>query len=70
MKKIRLKRRQPGRSRGGDLGVYIILTLFGVMFAIPLVMQVCQAFKPLDELFKFPQTILVRNPTTSNFKDP
>ncbi|MBE5929841.1 MAG: carbohydrate ABC transporter permease [Lachnospiraceae bacterium] len=69
MKKIRLKRRKPGRSRGGDLGVYIILTLFGVMFAIPLVMQVCQAFKPLDELFKFPQTILVRNPTTSNFKD-
>ena len=69
MKKIRLERRQPGRSRGGDLGVYIILTLFGVMFAIPLVMQVCQAFKPLDELFKFPQTILVRNPTTSNFKD-
>ena len=69
MKKIRLKRRQPGRSRGGDLGVYIILTLFGVMFAIPLVMQVCQAFKPLDELYKFPQTILVRNPTLNNFKD-
>ncbi len=69
MKKIRLKRRKPGRSRGGDLGVYIILTVFGVMFAIPLVMQVCQAFKPLDELLKFPQTILVRNPTTSNFKD-
>ncbi len=69
MKKIRLKRRKPGRSRGGDLGVYIILTLFGVMFAIPLVMAVCQAFKPLDELYKFPQTILVYNPTMNNFKD-
>ena len=69
MKKIRLKRRQPGRSRGGDLGVYIILTLFGVMFAIPLVMQVCEAFKPLDEIYKFPKTILVYNPTLNNFKD-
>lgn len=69
MKKIRLKRRQPGRSRGGDLGVYIILLLFGVMFATPLVFAVCQAFKPLDEIYKFPPTILVHNPTLNNFKD-
>lgn len=71
MKKIRRRRkfRQPGRSRGGDLAVYIILAIFGVMFVIPLVMAVCQAFKPLDELYKFPQTILVYNPTLSNFKD-
>ncbi len=39
------------------------------MFAIPLVMQVCEAFKPLDELYKFPKTILVYNPTLNNFKD-
>ena len=70
MKKIRRRKfRQPGRSRSGDLAVYIILTIFGVMFVTPLVMAVCQAFKPLDELFKFPQTILVRNPTLNNFKD-
>jgi len=69
MKKIRLKRRQPGRSRGGDLGVYIILILFGVMFAVPLVFAVCQAFKPLDEIYKFPPTIFVHNPTLNNFKD-
>ncbi|MBQ8799098.1 MAG: carbohydrate ABC transporter permease [Lachnospiraceae bacterium] len=70
MKKIRRRKyRQPGRSRAGDLGVYIILTIFGVMFVIPLIMAVCQAFKPLDELYKFPQTILVYNPTLNNFKD-
>ena len=69
MKKFRLKRRQPGRSRGGDLGVYIILLFFGVMFAIPLVFAVCQAFKPLDEIYKFPPTIFVHNPTLNNFKD-
>ncbi len=69
MKKIRLKRRQPGRSRGGDLGVYFILIVFGVMFAIPLVFAVCQAFKPLDEIYKFPPTIFVHNPTLNNFKD-
>ncbi|MDD5900784.1 MAG: carbohydrate ABC transporter permease [Lachnospiraceae bacterium] len=69
MKKIRMRRRQPNRSRGGDLGVYIMLTLFGVMFAIPLVFAVCQAFKPLDEIYKFPPTIFVHNPTLNNFKD-
>ncbi len=70
MKKIKkMRRRQPNRSRGGDIGVYILLILFGVMFAVPLVFAVCQAFKPLDELYKFPPTIFVHNPTLNNFKD-
>ncbi len=29
MKKI--KRRKPNRSRGGDLGIYIMLILFGIL---------------------------------------
>ncbi len=68
-KKIKLKRRQPNRSRGGDIGVYIMLITFGVLFAIPLVYAVCQAFKPLDEIYKFPPTIFVQNPTLNNFGD-
>lgn len=69
MKKIKIKKRQPNRSRAGDIGLYSILVLFGVAFAIPLVFTVCQAFKPLDEILKVPPTILVRNPTTDNFSD-
>jgi len=46
MKKI--KRRKPNRSRGGDLGIYIMLILFGIFMALPLVYAISSAFKPLD----------------------
>ena len=68
-KRIKLKKRQPNRSRAGDIGLYSVLVLFGIAFAIPLVFTVCQAFKPLDEILKVPPTIFVRNPTTDNFSD-
>ncbi len=66
---IKLKRRQPNRSRLGDIGVYLVLILFGAFMVLPLIYSTCQAFKPLDEIFKFPPTILVRNPTLDNFSD-
>ncbi|MDD6034876.1 MAG: carbohydrate ABC transporter permease [Lachnospiraceae bacterium] len=69
MKRIKMKRRQPNRSRGGDIGVYLVLVLFASFMVIPLIFSVCQAFKPLDEIYKFPPTILVRNPTLDNFSD-
>ena len=49
MKLIKLKRRKPNRSRGGDLGIYIMLILFGLFFVMPLVYAISSAFKPLDE---------------------
>lgn len=64
-----LKRRQPNRSRVGDIGVYLILIMFGSVMVIPLIYATCQAFKPLDEIYKFPPTIFVRNPTMDNFSD-
>ena len=36
---------------------------------LPLVYTVCNAFKPLDELFLFPPTFFVRNPTLDNFQN-
>lgn len=67
MKKI--KRRSANRSRVGDFGIYLMLILFGLFFAIPLVYAVNNAFKPLDELFLFPPKIFVRNPKLDNFLD-
>ena len=65
----RLRKRKPKRSRGGDLGIYILLILFGIFFALPLVYSISNAFKPLDEIFVFPPKFFVRNPTLDNFQD-
>ncbi len=44
----------------------ILLVCFTV---IPLIYLVSTAFKPLDELFKYPPEYFVRKPTTKNFSD-
>ncbi|MDF2587505.1 MAG: putative rane protein [Anaerocolumna sp.] len=65
----RLKRRKPNRSRGGDVGIYLILILFGAFFAYPLIFAINNAFKPLDEIFLFPPKLFVQKPTLDNFQD-
>nr|WIF88753.1 hypothetical protein QOL21_01625 [Acholeplasma laidlawii] len=57
------------RSLGGDIALFILLALFGVFSAYPLIMTASNAFKPLDELFVFPPTLLPRNLTFNNFRD-
>ncbi len=69
MKLIKLKKRKPNRSRGGDLGIYIMLILFGLFFVIPLVYAISNAFKPLDEIYLYPPRFFVKNPTFNNFQD-
>lgn len=69
MKLIKLKRRKPNRSRGGDLGIYIMLILFGIFFVMPLVYAISSAFKPLDEIYLYPPRFFVKNPTFNNFQD-
>ncbi len=68
MKKIKAGR-QPNRSLAGDIGVAIVLIIFGCFFIFPLVYIINSAFKPLDELFVFPPKLFVRNPTTKNISD-
>ena len=57
------------RSLGGDILNFIILALFGAFMVLPLIYTICQAFKPLEELYKFPPDIIVQHPTLDNFKD-
>jgi ABC-type glycerol-3-phosphate transport system permease component len=71
-KKIRKKlwrRRKPNRSVGGDTFIIVILTIFGIFFAYPLVYAINNAFKPLNEIFLFPPRLFVRRPTLDNFQD-
>ena len=69
MKLIKLKRRKPTRSVGGDIGIYILLILFGIFFVLPLVYSISSAFKPLDEIYLYPPRFFVKNPTFNNFQD-
>lgn len=69
MKLIKLKRRKPNRSVGGDVGIYILLILFGIFFVLPLVYSISSAFKPLDEIYLYPPRFFVKNPTFNNFQD-
>lgn len=61
--------RRPNRSLGGDIFIIIILTIFGIFFAFPLVFAINHAFKPMDELFIFPPRLFVINPTFNNLQD-
>jgi ABC-type glycerol-3-phosphate transport system permease component len=61
--------RRLNRSYGGDAFIIAILTIFGLFFAYPLVFAINNAFKPLNEIFRFPPTLFVKRPTINNFQD-
>ncbi len=77
MARLRSKGKQPQeqfkrsvtRSVGGDIGIYILLAIFGVIMVLPLVYAIAQSLKPLDELWVFPPRFFVVNPTFKNFTD-
>ena len=72
MKKIRLfkpKQKKLNRSMAGNTLLFVLMAICGVFMALPIVMIVNNALKPLDELFQFPPKIFVRNPTLENFSD-
>ena len=60
--KIRLK-----HFRG--IWKYILLAIAVAFCALPLIYMVNTAFKPLNEMLRFPPTFFVKNPTLNNFSD-
>ena len=57
------------RSVGGDLGITLMLTFLGAFMFLPMLYVVMQSLKPLDELWMFPPSFIVMNPTLNNFSD-
>ena len=57
------------RSRGGDAGITVMLTILGAFMFLPMLYVIMQSLKPLDELWMFPPRFFVVNPTFSNFGD-
>ncbi|MCQ2495939.1 MAG: carbohydrate ABC transporter permease [Lachnospiraceae bacterium] len=64
-----LRRRVANRSRGGDLAIYLFLTIMALIMVVPLVFAISQSLKPLDELFLYPPKLFAQNPTFDNFSD-
>lgn len=64
-----LKRRRANYSIGGDLFNLIVLLAFAAFMVLPLIYAICQSLKPNEEIFVFPPTFFVRNPTFDNFVD-
>ncbi len=59
--------RRVSRSRWGNVILLLVLTLFGIFMALPLVYTIVTAFKPAHEIFVFPPRFFVRDPTVENF---
>lgn len=71
MAKLRIKKSNHAlnRSFGGDLGINVMLILFGAIMFLPMVYAVSQSLKPLNELWMFPPRFFVTNPTMKNYGD-
>lgn len=57
----------PKRFDRGQIKILLILLPLTLFMALPIVFIINHAFKPMDELFAFPPTFFVRNPTLDNF---
>ncbi|TAH64584.1 MAG: carbohydrate ABC transporter permease [Anaerolineaceae bacterium] len=59
----------PSRFSVSQMKFYLFLIPLGIFMILPVVMVINKAFKPLGELFAFPPTIFVKEPTLKNFRD-
>lgn len=67
--KFKIKKRSFNRSVGGDIGINLLLIIFGAFMFLPMVYAISQSLKPLDELWMFPPRFLVQNPSLKNFQE-
>ncbi|MBQ3230211.1 MAG: carbohydrate ABC transporter permease, partial [Clostridia bacterium] len=61
--------RSINRSKGGDVGIFVMLAIVAFVMVLPMVYAISQSLKPLDELFVFPPLFLVNQPTLKNYRD-
>ncbi len=62
--------RRVNRSRAGNVAMFVFLFIVASFTALPMIYAVSTSLKPLDELWKFPPSlIVVQKPTLKNFSD-
>ena len=62
-------RKKYGGSLGGDIAIFILLTLLGLFMLFPIYLSIVQSIKPPEELFLFPPKLYAMSPTNQNFVD-
>ena len=67
--RVRKSRKKYGGSRGGDIAIFVLLTLVGIFMLFPIYLSVIQSVKPTQELFLFPPKLYAIAPTGQNFVD-
>lgn len=69
---MRLKSGHTGRfinrSRGGTVLLFLIMSLFALFMAAPLLLIISNSLKPLNELWEFPPRLIPRQPTIENYR--
>lgn len=68
-KKLFRREKQLNRSAAGNSLLFALMIICGIFMALPLVMIINNALKPLDEIYQYPPKIFVRNPSLENFSD-
>lgn len=57
------------RSKGGTIALFIVVVIWAVIMALPLVLVIGNSFKPVHELWVFPPKLLPEEPTLKNYSD-
>ena len=67
--RIKKSRKKYGGSLGGDIAIFILLTVIGLFMLFPIYLSFVQSIKPPEELFLFPPKLYAMAPTNQNFVD-
>lgn len=68
MAKLKGKKVNPKHFSRDQIKFYVILVPIAILMILPVVYMANEAFKPLGELYAFPPTLIVKEPTLNNFK--
>lgn len=68
MAKLKGRKVNPRHFSRDQIKFYVILIPIAILMILPVVYMANEAFKPLGELYAFPPTLIVKDPTLNNFK--
>ncbi len=55
------------RYRAGTIALNVLVAIGGVLVAMPLIWMISSSFKPLDEIYAYPPTLIPEEFTTKNY---